>query len=84
MGFDEEEEYDDEDEEEEKPVRKKPGKKATKKKEAKEKYMVVKELPTQVVRKYEDEETGEITNFLTIEEALSDMENHFKSLTGGL
>ncbi len=84
MGFDEEEEYDDEEEEEEKPVKKKSGKKAPKKEVADEKYLVVKELPTQVVRKYKDEETGEITHLITMEEALTDMENHFRGLTGGL
>ncbi len=88
MGFDEEEEYDEE-EVEEKPVKKKPGKKVARKPEPKEQepeeeWMVVKELPTQPVRKYKDEETGVVTNFLTIEEALTDMENKFRTLTGGL
>lgn len=46
--------------------------------------VVVKELPTQQIRKLKDEKTGNITNFITIEEALTDMEKHFRGLSGGL
>lgn len=37
----------------------------------KTKYKVVKELPVQQIRQTKDEETGEITMYLTIEEALA-------------
>ena len=46
--------------------------------------IVVKELPTQQIRKHKDEKTGKITNFVTIEEALTDMENYFRKLSGGV
>ncbi len=39
--------------------------------EVKEYVRVVKELPLQPVRQHIDEETGAITNFITIEEALT-------------
>lgn len=45
--------------------------------------MVVKELPLQPVRKHKDEETGIITNFITIEESLTNMEKYFSDLSGG-
>ncbi len=85
MGF--EEDFDveeEEEEEEEKPVKKKSGKKAVKKQEPEEEYLVLKELPVQSVRSSVDEETGVKTNYLTIEESLTRMENKFKELTGGL
>ena len=46
-----------------------------KKAEQKERYLVVQALPTQKVRQTTDEETGIITNFVTVEEALSDIMN---------
>lgn len=49
-----------------------------------ERTMVVKELPMQPIRKHKDEKSGVVTNFVTTEEALSDMTNNFKKLTGGL
>ena len=39
----------------------------------KNKYLVVKELPTQPVRSSLDEETGITTTFVTIEEALTNL-----------
>ena len=83
MGY-EEEELEEEEEVEQKPVTKKPGKKTSKKEERTEEYEVVKELPVQQVRSSFDKETGINTNFITIEEALTDIQNHFKDLTGGL
>jgi len=46
-------------------------KKPVKKEKPKEEVMVVKELPMQPVRQVEDPTTGIITNFVTIEEALT-------------
>ena len=84
MGFDEEEEYGDDEEVEDKPVAKKPGKKGSKKQKPTEQYLVMKELPTQEVRSFFDEETNITTKVQTIEEALTDMRNGFEKLTGGL
>ena len=39
--------------------------------EKKEYLQVVKELPLQPVRQYTDEETGIVTNYITVEEALT-------------
>ncbi len=83
MGYEEEELEDEEEEVEEKPV-KKPGKKGSKKPEPTEQYLVLKELPVQEVRSYFDEETNTTTKVLTIEEAMTQMTNEFKKLTGGL
>lgn len=41
-----------------------------KKPKQKTKYKVVKELPVQQIRQTKNEETGEVTMYLTIEEAL--------------
>lgn len=41
----------------------------------KERWVVVKELPLQPMRKYKDEETGEIVNLITIEEYLTEQAN---------
>ncbi len=49
-----------------------------------EELMVVKELPTQQIRKHEDEKTGVTTNFITIEEALTNIERNMRKLSGGL
>ena len=48
--------------------------KPTKKKEVKEIYKVVKELPTQAVRQAKAKD-GTIVNFVTIEEALTEVIN---------
>lgn len=46
-----------------------------KEKKVEEIYVVVKELPVQQIRFSIDEKTGVKTNFITIEEALSDIMN---------
>ena len=48
-------------------------KKVVKESEVKNKYLVVKELPVQPVRQTKNEETGELTTFITIEEALTSL-----------
>lgn len=52
--------------------------------EEEENFMVVEKLPVQPVRQVKDEETGKITNLITMEEAMTDMTNNFKKLTKGL
>lgn len=48
-------------------------KKVVKEPEVENKYLVVKELPTQPVRQTKDPETGALTTFITIEEALTNL-----------
>lgn len=50
-----------------------PIKKRIEKDEKKEQIVVVKELPVQTVRQSTDEETGIVTTFVTIEEALTNL-----------
>ncbi len=52
--------------------------------EAEEEYLVLKELPVQPIRKYKDPETGETKNLITVEESLTNIENHLRKMTGGL
>ena len=66
MGFKEPEEK------EEEEVKPKPGKKDVKE-EPKQNIQVVKELPVQQVRSTTDEETGEVTTYVTVEEALTSL-----------
>ncbi len=46
--------------------------------------LVVKELPLQPVRKHKDKETGITTNFMTIEESLTQIQKDLSKLAGGL
>lgn len=69
----EEEKTEEEPEESEETV-KEVKEKETKKEEPKHKYLVVRELPTQVVRESVDED-GTILHFITIEEALTQVIN---------
>jgi len=91
MVFEDEEFEDEEEEEVEEKSVKKPGKKLVKKQKQEERYVVMKELPSQQIRSYIDEDTNVIMNVQTNEEAMTDMRNilnnlekNFKNLTGGL
>jgi len=46
-----------------------------------EQTMVVKELPVQPIRKHKDSKTGITTNFITMEEAITSIENNLRKLT---
>ncbi len=52
-------------------VQKEPKVEETKTEEPKEYIQVVKEIPVQEIRRHLDKKTGVITNFITIEEALT-------------
>ncbi len=52
--------------------------------EPEEEYLVVKELPVQPIKSYKDPETGKVTNLSTMEESLTNIENHLRKITGGL